>query len=135
MSASGRTDLPQGAMDYLREGFLLWEHSGMPLPDGEERCRYAGLAGRIYAGEHAAEFSAACQCFALFRTLHGQVRKFPTEATLLGDYFFSRFSRCLIPLDSVALTDAFADYLKADIAGRAEEYERFLEGLPALIQS
>ena len=121
----------------LAEGYHLWSESLLPELSLSERYIAAGEAERVYQGENAAEFSAACQCFYLFRKLHGMVADYPEWATLLGDYFFSQFSKNLIPLDSVALTDAFAAFLSADTQSALglEEYLNFIRGLPAVMKT
>jgi hypothetical protein len=120
----------------LNEGYRLWNESGIQLPTASERYIAAdGLSG-LYDGLNAAELAAACQCFYYFRKLHGMVHKYPAWSTLLGDYFFSQFSKNLIPLDSVPLTDAFSAYLKKDVQllGGVKEYIAFIHGLPAVLR-
>lgn len=135
-------ELRDSVNNRLAEGYRLWEESGLPLPSGRERALASEALADAYAGPNAAELAAACQCFYYFRKLHGAAEEQPAGATLLGDYFFSRFSKYLIPLDSVPLTDAFADYLKNDIRqkgaaqyGRTRdtEYTAFIRGLPAVL--
>jgi hypothetical protein len=70
-----------------------------------------------------------CCCFYLFRYLH----RTPTpDATLTGDYCFARFSKHLSELDSVPMTDAFADYLREDTmrSRSLDEYLDFVRMLP-----
>ena len=78
------------------------------------------------------EFYEACACFWLFRCLH---RSASPEATLEGDYCFGRFSHHLSALDSVALTDAFADFLRSDTVERQTmaQYLAFIRSAGALI--
>ena len=59
----------------------------------------------------SADCRDVCSCFYLFRYLH---RTPAPGATLAGDYCFARFSKHLSELDSVPMTDAFAEYLKED---------------------
>ena len=61
----------------------------------------------------AADCRDVCSCFYLFRYLHNTPRP---GSTLLGDYCFARFSKFLSELDSVPMTDAFAEYLREDTA-------------------
>lgn len=80
----------------------LWTAELPPLPE-EDLARIGALC--------PGEYYQICACFWLFRYLHG----FPLpRAVLLGDYCFGRFSHHLAALDDVALTNAFAAYLKND---------------------
>lgn len=126
-----------GKMDsLLAEGFLLWKESGLPALPESERYFAANEVVSVYDGEYTAELAAACQCYYLFRKLHGMVQEKPAWATLLGDYFFSQFSKYLLPLDSVPLIDAFSAYLKKDTqtAGGANELRLLIRSLPAVLQ-
>ena len=111
----------------LKEGYDLWaEHLNVPAP---EDYRYIGTeACRNCSGEHAENLACACQCFFWFRYLHGLK---DSTALLLGDYFFSQFSLCLIPIDSTPLIDAFSEFLKKEtegaLKGTAFEPDRFRE--------
>ena len=103
----------------MLEGYKIWENAGLPpLADDE----------KILTDDN---FEAACHCFYLFRKLHEMVNEEPEKATLVGDYFFSEFSKNLIPLDSVWLNDEFAKFLARDTLKPAskEEYLAFVEGL------
>ncbi len=119
----------------LAEGYHLWNESSMPYPLGSERYIAADALAFVYDGPYAEKLAAACQCFYYFRKLHGRVTAHPTCATLLGDYFFSQFSKNIMPLDSVPLTDAFSAYLKKDIQspGTIAAYIAFISGLPAVL--
>ena len=70
-----------------------------------------------------------CCCFYLFRYLH---RTSTPGATLAGDYCFARFSKHLSELDSIPMTDAFAEYLREDtISSKSfEKYLDFVRTLP-----
>ena len=135
------TELGQSVEKILEEGYGLWSESGIALPNAKERHLSADALAGLYDGEHAAELAAACQCFYYFRRHHAMTYKYPEWATLLGDYFFSQFSQNLISLDSVALTDAFADYLRNDtlltefdsLQGE-EGYLEFIRRLPAVLK-
>lgn len=120
----------------LAEGYRLWNESSIHLPPVSERYIAVDVLAAVYDGLNAAELAAACQCFFFFRILHGMVHQYPTWSTLLGDYFFSQFSKNLIPLDSVPLIDAFSGYLKKDIKspGGVKEYIAFIRGLPAVLR-
>ena len=61
----------------------------------------------------AADYRDVCCCFYLFRYLH---RASTPGSTLTGDYCFARFSKHLSELDSIPMTDAFAEYLREDTA-------------------
>jgi hypothetical protein len=121
----------------LAEGYRLWSESGLPLLPRSERCSVIDAALKAYDGKYSAEFAAACQCFYLFRRLHSLVQQHPTTATLLGDYFFSQFSKNLIPLDSVPLINAFSSFLADEIQtqGDMEGYLDFIGSLPGMIES
>ena len=72
-----------------------------------------------------------CRSFYLYRYLH----RTPTpRATLTGDCYFAKFSKSLSELDSIPLTDAFADYLREDVAIEKpiDSYLDFVRGLPAV---
>lgn len=99
----------------LEDGFSMWERFGLKLPDEKEcqevlRCAVCACKKERFTKEYA----AACQCFFLYRKLHIMAESCPGTATLLGDYFFSRFSSFLIPVDSTRLIDLFSEYLKQD---------------------
>ena len=133
MTASSRLrDLVDAA---LEEGYILWELSGLPCLPTAERYIAADTLASCYNGPHAADLAAACQCFYCFRHLHSMAAEYPAWATLLGDYFFSRFSECLLPLDSVPLTDAFSAYLKSDAQSPGVDiaYLSFMRSLPAVL--
>ncbi|MCL2391353.1 MAG: hypothetical protein FWC66_01930 [Oscillospiraceae bacterium] len=112
------------------EGLRMWEAT-MPFPSGLISDRYA--ADPMYSGENAKALSLVCQCFWLYRKLHEMVDDFPIHATLLGDYFFSIFSKCLVPLDSVMLTHEFARLLSQDTQSAISEtdYSEFIRGISA----
>lgn len=128
-------DLRHNVEMRLAEGFLFWRESGIGLPTDVERNLAADTLATLYHGPNAASLAAACQCFFYFRKLHGLIEQYPTWSTLLGDYFFSQFSKNLIPLDSVRLTDAFSEYLKRDVKqqGAVNDYIKFIRGLPAVL--
>lgn len=119
----------------ISEGYRLWKESGIPFPSVAERYIAADELLFIYDGPNAAELATACQCFYYFRKFHNMVAEYPKWSTLMGDYFFSQFSRYLIPLDSIPLTDAFSAYLKKDIALPTDvrEYIKFIRGLPVVL--
>ncbi|MDR2355382.1 MAG: hypothetical protein LBE16_04220 [Clostridiales Family XIII bacterium] len=126
-----------GVDALLREDYRLWEEAGLPPLAPEARYAAADAAGSIYDGPRPHEFAAACQCYHLFRLLHLRAEEFPEAATLLGDYFFSRFSAYLIPQDNVPLTLAFADCLARDAAARADggRNANDADGEPAFISA
>lgn len=124
-----------GVKELLGEGYRLWEETPLPKLTTEERNRYVDLAGMVWDGPDQLHFAAVCQSFYLFRKLHREMGEYQAYSVLLGDLFFSLFSKNLIPLDSVPLTDAFAAYLDRDTAGMAEDYAAFILTLPAVIAS
>lgn len=101
----------------------LWDGAMPPLPEGQ----LEGL--RPLAGE---ELYQAAACFWLFRYLHGMQDE---ECTLMGDLCFGRFSSHMARLDSVELTDAFAEYLRRDTVSGCDwgGYCRFVSGLERLL--
>lgn len=120
----------------LADGYRQWRLSGLRLPTAQERGLSADCLSGRYEGPYAPELAAACQCFYYFRLLHGMVRQSPVWATLLGDYFFSLFSKYLLPLDSTALIDAFSAYLKADTQtpGDDVQFRAFVRTLPGVLR-
>jgi hypothetical protein len=116
-----------GADEHLREGMSLWEDAGLPpFAEDEGRAAY-DAAVAAYDGPFQIEFAAACRCFRLFLALHARAEEFPASATLLGDYFFSKFSSLLIPLDNVRLIEAFSDFLEKDASSNdAGDYIDFI---------
>lgn len=94
------------------------------LLSGAERelvrdCALSAARGNV----HAEQFADACEYFFLFRKLHRAAEMFPEWAVLTGDYYFSRFSHALIPLDNVELTDRFSAYLKKDASGKKADLD------------
>ena len=80
-------------------------------------------------GSAAADCHDVCCCFYLFRYLH----QTPTPgSTLAGDYCFARFSNHLSELDSIPMTDAFAEYLREDTMSSKslDTYLDFVRTLP-----
>lgn len=101
----------------------LWNGALPPLPERELERLGAVTGGELF------QVSA---CFGLFRYLHGTD---DAECTLMGDFCFGRFSEHLARLDSVAMTDAFADYLRCDTVLRCDwkDYCDFVRGLERLL--
>jgi len=120
---------------HLDEGYALLESAKLePLPESE-RYMISDTLLSVYRGDNAASLATACQCFWLFRKLHGMIEQNPVHATLLGDYFFSVFSKNLIPLDSVALNGEFARLLASDAQTPVGlgGYIEFVRNLPAVL--
>ncbi len=121
----------------LSQGYTLWESLGFPPLSQEEQEELPRLALEGFAHPHSQYLAAACQSFALFRTLHGKTEEGDPKAILLGDYFFGIFSQCLIPLDSTWLTLEFSKFLREDTEGGVdgpqafdkEAYGTFVKGL------
>ena len=100
----------------------VW-HGDLPCCPEQELNRITDAA--------APALSDVCRYFWLYRWLH---RTATPTATLTGDYCFARFSERLSELDSVALTDAFAGYLKEDavIGKPLDSFRDFIRELPAV---
>jgi hypothetical protein len=109
------------------EGYTLCREQGIDLPPEERRQAVLDVARASFCGEHAEDFASACLAFFLFQDLHGRACEAPATTTLLGDYFFSRFSKHLIPIDSVPLIDAFSEYLAQCTSGTNEDYLAFIK--------
>ena len=121
----------------LAEGRAIWEDSELPPLPATAWTACADTALAVYRGENAVHLAAASQTFWLFRKLHEMVDAHPVTATLLGDYFFSLFSKSLIPIDSVRLNDEFARILAKDTQERvsADDYLDFVRTLPMVIEA
>ena len=120
---------------HLAEGYHLWESVGLTELPESERFMISDMLLSAYQGENAASLATACQCFWLFRKLHGMAEQDPVHATLLGDYFFSVFSKNLIPLDSVALNGEFARLLASDAQAPVgiDAFMEFVRKLPSVL--
>ena len=137
ITRGGSREIRDKVNALLAEGHMIWETNKLPpLPDSE-RLVVTDAAIAAYRGENAVHLAAACQSFWLFRKLHEMVDEYPVYATLLGDYFFSVFSKSLIPLDSVKLNDEFAQVLAKDTQARVsmDDYLDFVRKLPAVLES
>jgi len=135
MDEGGIAGLREEVREHLAEGYALWEDVGLPPLEDSERYKVSDAALAAYQGENAANLAALCQCFWLFRKLHGSIEGNPIYATLLGDYFFTVFSKNLIPLDSVALNGEFARLLASDTRKPigSNGFLEFIGRLPAVI--
>ena len=73
--------------------------------------------------KHQIELESANENYELFRRFHrlDDSTYSVAEATLKGDYNFSRFSLDLIPVDSIEITDRFAKILREDASGETSE--------------
>jgi len=120
---------------HLDEGYALWESVKLEALPESERYMISDALLSVYKGDNAANLATACQCFWLFRKLHGMTEQNPVHATLLGDYFFSVFSKNLIPLDSVALNGEFARLLASDtqVPVTLDAYMEFVRNLPEVL--
>lgn len=117
----------------------MTDHMGPLLEDGyallqEEEAR---LIDKVLVtktvldamGSHpqAGQFAAMAQAFHVFRQLHDMDGD-TARKTLLGDYFFSLFSKLMIPLDSPWLIDQFAQRLEDECEAKTmESYDTFLK--------
>ena len=112
--------------NLLCDGYQMWERFGCtPLNEMEKHVYLKQAVSACRSNRHTKDFAAACQCFFLYRKLHHMVETQPETATLLGDYYFSRFSQFLIPIDSTSLIDLFSEYLKKDAKAAAEGVKEF----------
>jgi len=120
--------------DILAYGWELWREN-LPIEPEFQQCRVAREVLYTYDGKHAVSLAGACESFWLFRRLHEMAQAHPIYSTLIGDYFFSLFSKCLIELDNVEVTDKFAKLLTVDTFKpiSAEEYLNFVRGLQAVL--
>lgn len=127
---------------YLAQGYQFLEELGFEPLSEEEKYYSVNLVCSSFEGEYLVDLATACQCFYMFRKLHQMVEDNPEGATLLGDYFFSRFSHHLIPIDSTRLIDKFSQYLAQDtqkgVEGNyffdKEKYEEFIKEIPSILQ-
>jgi hypothetical protein len=115
------------------EGYELCREQGVYLPPEDQRQAVLDVARDSFSGEYAENFASACLAFYLFQDLHGRVYEAPAATTLLGDYFFSRFSKHLIPIDSVPLIDAFSEYLAQCASGDKEDYLAFIKSISGVL--
>lgn len=101
----------------------LWKGALPPVPERELESLRALVGEELYE---------ACACFWLFRYLHAAQDE---ERTLMGDFCFGRFSHHIARLDSVELTDAFAEYLRRDTVSGCDwdSYCDFVRGLERLL--
>ena len=109
----------------LFEGYSLWEGFSLPPLCENERNLIPKEAISCYSGEYSSDFATACQSFYLFRKLHEKDKENSQESTLLGDYFFSVFSKHLIPIDNTELIEGFADFLAVDTVREVKGKEEF----------
>jgi hypothetical protein len=114
---------------WLMEGYALWPDSE-PLFEKPEMPDIDGLLAG-YHGPFKDHLTDACSCFWLFRYFHTREE---LCSVLLGDYYFSSFSRLIIPLDSIPVIDAFSDYLIKDTDGCAADFNDFVRSLPVLLE-
>ena len=121
----------------MAEGRTIWERSGLPPMRSGELTLISDAVLSAYKGKNAESLAAACQCFWLFRKLHRLAGDHPVCATLLGDYYFSLFSKHLIPLDSAPLIDEFARLLIEDTQRPVNQadYIGFVKRLPKALTS
>ncbi len=117
----------QEVNNLLSEGYEMWEGYGFVRLTEEEKIRVIETAADSCRIDRLKkDYGAACQSFFLFRRLHEMTEAEPERATLLGDYFFSRFSHHLIPIDSTRLIDLFSEYLKEDTKRWFEKGEKLV---------
>jgi len=96
-----------------------WSNELPPFPEAQLEEIFSAAAPKLHQ---------VGACFWLFRMLH---RLDTPAAVLMGDYCFGRFSHHLAALNSVALTDAFAEFLRKDTFNQKDfgAYLAFLRGL------
>ena len=112
--------------NLLFNGYQMWDRFGCyPLNEMEKHIVLQQAVTSCRTDCHTKEYAAACQCFFLYRKLHYMVEEQPEAATLLGDYYFSKFSQFLIPIDSTRLIDLFSEYLKKDAKEAAAGSKEF----------
>ena len=121
------------ADEIFREAEAVWCEEDLPVIDRDVRARVRETACQaVQTQVFAKDYADACEAFYLFRKLHSFADQMPAWAVLTGDFFFSRFSHALIPIDSVELIDRISDYLKEDV--KMINTEPDLEGYLAFIR-
>ena len=119
-----------GIDEILKEAGQIWPNAVLSSRREEERRQVRRFAVAC-AGSYQKEYADACECFFLFRVIHRMTDVDAGWSALTGDWFFSRFSKALIPIDSVLLIDRFSEYLTEDLM-RSEQvfdmegYMRFI---------
>lgn len=122
--------------DYLKEEYGFLRELGLEFLHDFEKYQIPEYVQQVYVGPCLGHFAAACQCYYLFRRLHEKAELEPVRATLLGDYFFSRFSHHLIPVDSTLLIQRFSEFLTHQTECAAEGRNKFdLEGYKTFIKN
>ncbi len=121
------------ADEIFCEAEMVWGDENVPRIDQavREQIREAAQSA-VQNPAFANDYADACEAFYLFRKLHSLADQMPAWAVLTGDYFFSRFSHALIPIDNVELIDRFSDYLKEDV--KKIEAEPDLDGYLAFVR-
>jgi hypothetical protein len=112
-----------GIDEILKEAAGIWPDSVLSEQEKQARQTIRRSAGEACKDRNAKYYADACECFYLFRVIHRMSDADPGWAALTGDYFFSRFSHALIPIDSVPLTDRFSDYLLADTVRHSQPFD------------
>lgn len=112
------------ADEIFEEAASVWKQEEIPVISKRDRREIRETAlSSVHHTEHGTFFADACECFYLFRIVHRYTQELPGWAVLTGDYFFSRFSHALIPIDNVELIDRFSDYLKKDAKADTREFD------------
>jgi hypothetical protein len=125
----------------LEEGYVFWDELGFEALSERDKHQITDEVASVVKGKHLINFAAVCQCFYIFQRLHHMVEEEKENATLLGDYFFSRFSHHLIPIDSTKLIDRFSEFLSVQILEGVsgnnildkEHYKNFIKNISVLI--
>lgn len=102
---------------------VLRLEEALTISEEDRNCIRECASSAVQNASLADDYADACEYFYLFRKFHRETEQQPERAVLIGDYYFSRFSHALIPIDNVALTDRFAEYLKQDSVGLSAAFD------------
>lgn len=128
MNDKSRAQLHNIIDKSLEQGHVIHKtYNKKELPENKKYAA-ADIVGENYTGRHLADLACAAQCLYWFFFLHSK-EEISNEETLLGDYFFSRFSLHLIPIDSILLIDEFSGYIKRTAASEKFEEKQYLKFL------
>lgn len=117
---------------FLEEGYAMAGEFGLSVPDRAERSHITGkVLSAMCDHQNAVRLAAACEAYYVYRKLHARRGEGVEAATLLGDYFFSAFSRLMLPFQDTWLLDRFSEQLRINCVdsvkrGREIDIEDYL---------